>query len=537
MGDEQSATNGIRTASMPPQRPHQMRGGLAQRPMTSRIPPSLQAKMAAMANRGQAQSSPAVPGTSDVANLSSAFAQAGISGLASAPPTPASRGRGMGIAGRRMRPPGTLGDIDPGLVSKPPVGVGAGPGPLGGGRPILGPDPPKKPGQGSTPFANFSKIVDPSGVLRFGGGKAVIHSAGVDFSNGSSFKINMSEFRLDEELGRGNYGTVKKVYHKPTNVEIRLELDDAKLNAILMELDILHRAIAPEIVDFYGAFFIESCVYYCMEYMDAGSLDTLNGVGVPEDVLARITASMVRGLKFLKDELQIMHRDVKPTNVLVSRKGAIKLCDFGVSGQLERSLAKTNIGCQSYMAPERIKGESLNNLGTYTVSSDVWSLGLSIIELAVGAYPYPPETYSNVFAQLTAIVHGPPPELPEGKYSADAAEFVASCLIKEPTKRATYAELLDHPWLVADRGREVDMAGWVQTAIEFRKAKRAAGAEVSSSDDRVPDKQTVEAAVKAGDVVVDVKPTDAKPVEDGAPVENGTSEASVDTDPKPVPAE
>ncbi|KAG8690549.1 hypothetical protein FRC11_010801, partial [Ceratobasidium sp. 423] len=433
MADEQ-ATNGVRTAvpPRPAQRPPQMRGGLARpMPMASRIPPSLQAKMAAMANRGQ--SSPAVP-TSDVADLTSAFAQAGVS---SAPPTPANRGRGTvmgGLAARRRGPPGTLSDIDPGLGPKPPSGIGGGPGGLAPGRPQLGPDPPKRPGQGGTPFANFSKIVDPSGVLRFGGGKAVIHAAGVDFSNGSSFKINMSEFRLDEELGRGNYGTVKK--------EIRLELDDAKLNAILMELDILHRAVAPEIVDFYGAFFIESCVYYCMEYMDAGSLDTLNGVGVPEDVLARITASMVRGLKFLKDHLQIMHRDVKPTNVLVNMKGAIKLCDFGVSGQLERSLAKTNIGCQSYMAPERIKGESLNNVGTYTVSSDVWSLGLSIIELAVGAYPYPPETYSNVFAQLTAIVHGPPPELPEGKYSSEAAEFVASCLVKEPTKRATYAELL-----------------------------------------------------------------------------------------------
>jgi mitogen-activated protein kinase kinase len=133
-----------------------------------------------------------------------------------------------------------------------------------------------------------------------------------------------------------------------------------------MELDILHRAVAPEIVEFYGAFFIESCVYYCMEYMDAGSLDKLQGGGVPEGVLARIAACMVRGLKFLKDELQIIHRgksvfsihysptyltaDVKPTNVLVNRKGEIKLCDFGVSGQLEKSLAKTNIGCQSYMA-------------------------------------------------------------------------------------------------------------------------------------------------------------------------------------------
>lgn len=208
-----------------------------------------------------------------------------------------------------------------------------------------------------------------------------------------------------------------------------------------MELDILHRAVAPEIVEFYGAFTIESCVYYCMEYMDAGSLDKLTGTGqvvktatspsederdllVPEPVLRRITAAIVRGLSFLKDELQIMHRDVKPTNVLINTKGEVKLCDFGVSGQLEKSLAKTNIGCQSYMAPERIKGESQNQVSTYTVSSDVWSVGLSIIEIAKGTYPYPPETFANVFAQLTAIVNGPAPTLPKG-YSADAHDFVA----------------------------------------------------------------------------------------------------------------
>jgi mitogen-activated protein kinase kinase len=141
----------------------------------------------------------------------------------------------------------------------------------------------------------------------------------------------MDQLQLDEELGKGNYGTVKKVLHRPTNVamamkvrlffsnfysyvtptisqEIRLELEESKLNAILMELDVLHRAVAPEIVEFYGAFFIESCVYYCMEYMDAGSLDKLLGAGVPEEVLGRIAGSMVRGLKFLKDDLQIIHR-------------------------------------------------------------------------------------------------------------------------------------------------------------------------------------------------------------------------------------
>ncbi|KIR35796.1 STE/STE7 protein kinase [Cryptococcus deuterogattii MMRL2647] len=340
-------------------------------------------------------------------------------------------------------------------------------------------------------FSDFQSVMDPSGSLRFSK-KAVLHAKGVDFEDGQSFKINMDEIEVLGELGKGNYGSVHKVFHRPTGVtmamkEIRLELDDSKLNGIIMELDILHRAVAPEIVEFYGAFTIESCVYYCMEYMDAGSLDSLTGGGVqakdqtkdeeedatkrvPEGVLRRITARIVKGLRFLKDELQIIHRDVKPTNVLINGKGEVKMCDFGVSGQLEKSLAKTNIGCQSYMAPERIKSETANQNPTYTVSSDVWSVGLSIVELAKGCYPYPPETYANVFAQLQAIVHGTPPTLPPG-YSDDANDFVAKCLEKDPNRRPTYAQLLEHPFLLADKGAEVDMVGWVERALK-RKAER-----------------------------------------------------------------
>ncbi|KAA1128716.1 hypothetical protein PGTUg99_001082 [Puccinia graminis f. sp. tritici] len=322
----------------------------------------------------------------------------------------------------------------------------------------------------ATPFANFSKIVDPSGRLNFGG-KAILHSHGVDFSNGSSFSINMNELTLMEELGKGNYGTVQKVFHKPTKVvmamkEIRLELDDSKLKAILTELDILHRATSDTIVEFYGAFFIESCVYYCMEYMDGGSLDKLAGADVPEPVLARVTGRVVEGLRFLKDELQTIHRDVKPTNVLINQKGETKLCDFGVSGQLERSLAKTNIGCQSYMAPERIQGERTGEVNTYTVSSDVWSLGISIIEFAIGHYPYPPETYSNIFAQLNAIVHGESPSLPSEIYSNVAIDFVNQCLIKNPKDRPTYNDLLKHPFLREEAKNHVDMVAWVAAAIQ-----------------------------------------------------------------------
>ncbi|KAJ1671309.1 MAP kinase kinase Wis1, partial [Spiromyces aspiralis] len=153
--------------------------------------------------------------------------------------------------------------------------------------------------------------------------------------------------------------------------EIRLELDEISFKQIITELDILHNGRSPYIVDFYGAFFSESCVYYCMEFMDYGSLDHLYAAGVPEDVLAKITLSVVKGLRFLKSELSIIHRDVKPTNILVNAKGEVKLCDFGVSGKLNQSLAKTHVGCQSYMAPERITSSKDRGYG---IQSDVWSL-------------------------------------------------------------------------------------------------------------------------------------------------------------------
>jgi len=233
--------------------------------------------------------------------------------------------------------------------------------------------------------------------------------------------------------------------------EIRLELDDAKFAAIIMELDILHRCISPQIIDFYGAFFQEGAVYICIEFMDGGSIDKLYGDGIPENVLRKITLATTLGLKSLKDEHNIIHRDVKPTNILMNTRGQVKICDFGVSGNLVASIAKTNIGCQSYMAPERIGGVGMTGAnpggGTYSVQSDIWSLGLTIIECAMGRYPYPPETYNNIFSQLSAIVDGEPPDLPKDGFSDVARNFVRGCLNKIPNLRPTYAMLLQHAWL------------------------------------------------------------------------------------------
>jgi len=337
---------------------------------------------------------------------------------------------------------------------------------------------------------DFKKYIDAEkGWLTFDGA-ATITREGVNFHNGRTFSISLDEVEILDELGKGNYGTVYKAKHarpkaprfgqglsglkpplqhansEPSSIhshdestsgvtmamkEIRLELDDAKFTTILKELVILHECVSSYIIDFYGAFFQEGAVYMCIEYMDGGSIDKLYTGGIPENVLRKITYSTVMGLKSLKDEHNIIHRDVKPTNILANSKGQVKICDFGVSGNLVASIARTNIGCQSYMAPERISGggmaQSGNSDGTYSVASDVWSLGLTIIECATGRYPYPPEVSSTIFSQLSAIVEGEPPGLPEEGYSDVAKDFVKSCLHKVAKQRPTYAMLLKHPWL------------------------------------------------------------------------------------------
>ncbi|KKY17371.1 putative map kinase kinase [Phaeomoniella chlamydospora] len=397
-------------------------------------------------------------------------------------------------------------------------------------------------------FDKYSQYVDTkSGSLNFKG-KAVIHGHGIEFSSGTSFSISLDEVDTMDELGKGNYGTVYKVRHSRPRIrrpglglrgnlprpssssitgsssdttaedspskgdtsgivmamkEIRLELDEAKFAAIIMELDVLHRCVSPFIIDFYGAFFQEGAVYICMEWMDGGSVDKLYGDGIPEGVLKKITLSTVMGLKSLKDDHNIIHRDVKPTNILCNTRGQVKICDFGVSGNLVASIAKTNIGCQSYMAPERISGGGVAQAGanpgggTYSVQSDIWSLGLSIIECAMGRYPYPPETYNNIFSQLSAIVDGEPPDLPAEGYTEAARDFVRGCLNKIPKLRPTYAMLLRHAWLaplmkpptISEEDEEEEaseitngepvpetadkeVGGWVTAALERRAAGR-----------------------------------------------------------------
>ena len=490
-------------------------GGVAGFPAGFKLPPQLQRPSAQAMN-----SSPAITGTKgpapdrgpSLAEKRGMKLPGGLPGSpqTASPPPPQLPGKGRG----RQKPKMTLSQMGAGEEQQQ----------TNGDQPAQPNGEQEKPKEQSQ-MDKYAEFIDTkTGALKFKG-KAIVHGHGIEFTTGRSFSISLDEVDTLDELGKGNYGTVYKVRHarprfrktgqglagnkargprasdeeeqspqSPTRVnsdltsaaarggpsgvvmamkEIRLELDDAKFAAIIMELDILHRCISPHIVDFYGAFFQEGAVYICMEFMDGGSIDRLYGDGIPEGVLRKITLNTVLGLKALKEEHNIIHRDVKPTNILVNTRGQVKICDFGVSGNLVASIAKTNIGCQSYMAPERISSGGVAQAGanpgggTYSVQSDIWSLGLTIIECAMGRYPYPPETYDNIFSQLSvsqsllifiwrkalivrvikAIVDGAPPDLPADTFSEASRDFVAGCLNKIPKLRPTYPMLLQHAWL------------------------------------------------------------------------------------------
>ncbi|XP_029105158.1 dual specificity mitogen-activated protein kinase kinase 2 isoform X1 [Scleropages formosus] len=319
-------------------------------------------------------------------------------------------------------------------------------------------------------------------------------------------KAQVGELKDDDfhhicELGAGNGGVVNKVRHKPSGLVmarklIHLEIKPAIRNQIIRELQVLHECNSPYIVGFYGAFYSDGEISICMEHMDGGSLDQVlkEARRIPEEILGKVSIAVLRGLAYLREKHQIMHRDVKPSNILVNSRGEIKLCDFGVSGQLIDSMANSFVGTRSYMSPERLQGTH------YSVQSDVWSMGLSLVELAIGRYPIPPPdakeleaifgrpvldgaeggTLSTsprprppgrpvsghgpamaIFELLDYIVNEPPPKLPHGIFTTDFHDFVTKCLIKNPAERADLKMLMNHTFIKRSEVEEVDFAGWL----------------------------------------------------------------------------
>ncbi|KAA3680044.1 mitogen-activated protein kinase kinase 4 [Paragonimus westermani] len=320
---------------------------------------------------------------------------------------------------------------------------------------------------------------------------------------------------IDEgEIGRGAFGFVNRMVHVPTGSvmavkRIRSTLNEAEQTKTLQDLDVvMNSADCPHIVRFYGALFEEGDCWICMEMM-ATSLDKFYNFvyhyllsRIPEKILAKIAVMTIAALDYLKVELKVIHRDVKPSNILIDRKGNIKLCDFGISGQLVDSIAKSHdAGCRPYMAPERIHPELSAN--GYDVRSDVWSFGITMIELATGHFPYP--SWNSVFEQLTCVLDGDPPCLPEfipqslrssgstttltepdatharalltasqingtsspsPDFSSEFRDFVSQCLQKDFRARPKYQQLRNHVFYRRAVSEVVDVAGYFCSVLD-----------------------------------------------------------------------
>lgn len=242
---------------------------------------------------------------------------------------------------------------------------------------------------------------------------------------------------------------------------------------IIRELEFNIQCASEHICRYYGAFEDASTatISIAMEFCEGGSLDSIYkevkklGGRTGEKVLGKIAEGVLRGLTYLNSK-KIIHRDIKPSNILLCRNGDVKLCDFGVSGDFgTKGEANTFIGTSYYMAPERITGQS------YTITSDVWSTGVTLLEVAQHRFPFPADgtemaPRAGLIDLLTYIVRQPIPKLKDEPsaqivWSENFKYFIECCLEKDPQRRASPWRMLEHPWMVDMKTKRVNMTRYL----------------------------------------------------------------------------
>ena len=242
--------------------------------------------------------------------------------------------------------------------------------------------------------------------------------------------------------GRIDHDTGRDVAIK----EINLEDVEDDIEDIQREISVLAQCNSPYITDYVGSHLSPgtSKLWIVMELMECSLADVLTGAdALDEPTIAFVLKNIVLALEYLHGEGKI-HRDIKAANVLLSPAGEVKVADFGVVGQLNQTLGarrRTFVGTPFWMAPEVISTQHSDE--GYDESADIWSLGITAMELAAGKPPYADLHPMRV---LFLIPKNPPPEL-EGAYSRPFKEFIAQCLVKDPDARPSAKELLRHRFI------------------------------------------------------------------------------------------
>lgn len=263
---------------------------------------------------------------------------------------------------------------------------------------------------------------------------------------------SLDEFEKGPTLGSGAHGHVYLARHRATNQKMAVKVinvyDHSKRKQLVKELRTLLSHNNRYLVRSFGAYYQSGYVKVTLEYMDRGALsDVVEQHGeITEPVVRHIARDCLAGLLYLHKN-RALHRDFKTANILLSRRaGSAKLSDFGLVRDLMpgASTVQTFVGTLAYMSPERLHGSG------YTYASDVWGLGISLLECILGRYPFEkPASYFDYLDSTKMSVW----ELVGDRVSKEMLDFVSQCTVVEPTERATVVHLLNHPWLVGNFGR------------------------------------------------------------------------------------
>ncbi|XP_045627679.1 mitogen-activated protein kinase kinase kinase kinase 4 isoform X41 [Ursus americanus] len=298
----------------------------------------------------------------------------------------------------------------------------------------------------------------------------------------SSLRDPAGIFELVEVVGNGTYGQVYKGRHVKTGQLAAIKVMDVtedEEEEIKLEINMLkkyshHRNIAT----YYGAFIKKSPpghddqLWLVMEFCGAGSITDLvkntKGNTLKEDWIAYISREILRGLAHLHIH-HVIHRDIKGQNVLLTENAEVKLVDFGVSAQLDRTVGRRNtfIGTPYWMAPEVIACDE-NPDATYDYRSDLWSCGITAIEMAEGA---PPLCDMHPMRALFLIPRNPPPRLKSKKWSKKFFSFIEGCLVKNYMQRPSTEQLLKHPF-IRDQPNERQVRIQLKDHIDRTRKKR-----------------------------------------------------------------